>query len=201
MPARSRRRAAGTALEPPGRDASPALRGRAAHLHREAGAGSSGRQRAATCSSSGYSEPGRLRCGRGACIRLHYRPGHFIVEGHPVRRGVAAGGRGSVSRALGRSHVTGPYRTLSQDLSFGIDQLVEIAIRALSPAVNDTFTALTCIDWLGDRLCKISARWHPGRVHRDARGYVRVITAQPSYARLVTAPSRRSARPGRACPP
>ena len=56
---------------------------------------------------------------------------------------------------LGHSHITGPYRTLTQDISFGIDQLVEIAIRALSPAVNDTFTALTCIDWLGDGLCKI----------------------------------------------
>ena len=52
--------------------------------------------------------------------------------------------------------MTGPHRTLAQDLAFAIDQLVEIAIRALSPAVNDTFTALTCIDWLGDGLCKIT---------------------------------------------
>ena len=55
-------------------------------------------------------------------------------------------------------------------MSFGIDQLVEIAIRALSAAVNDTFTALTCIDWLGENLCKIVARWHPARVHRDGQG-------------------------------
>jgi uncharacterized membrane protein len=41
-----------------------------------------------------------------------------------------------VSDALGRAHIAGPYRTLTQDLSFGIDQLVEIAIRAQSPAVN-----------------------------------------------------------------
>jgi uncharacterized membrane protein len=90
-----------------------------------------------------------------------------------------------VSEALGRAHVTGPYRTLSQDLSFGVDQLVEIAIRALSAAVNDTFTALTCIDWLGDNLCKIASRWHPARVHRDDQGFVRVVAAQPGYERLV----------------
>ena len=56
---------------------------------------------------------------------------------------------------------TGPHRTLAQDLTFAIDELVEIAIRALSPAINDTFTALTCIDWLVDALCRISARWNP----------------------------------------
>jgi uncharacterized membrane protein len=45
---------------------------------------------------------------------------------------------------------------VTHDVAFGVDQLVEIAIRALSPAVNDTFTALTCIDWLSDCLCKIA---------------------------------------------
>jgi len=53
-----------------------------------------------------------------------------------------ASAAGKVADGLARAHVTGPYRTLAQDLSFGIDQLVEIAIRALSTAVNDTFTAI-----------------------------------------------------------
>ena len=63
--------------------------------------------------------------------------------------------------------------------------MVEIAIRALSPAVNDTFTALTCIDWLGDSLCKITARWRPLAIHRDSHGFVRVITAEVQYSSLV----------------
>ena len=71
---------------------------------------------------------------------------------------------------LARAQATGPHRTLTQDVAFGVDQLVEIAIRALSPAVNDTFTALTCIDWLGDCLCKIAPIWTPTQVHRDHRG-------------------------------
>ena len=120
-----------------------------------------------------------------AVIGLNHRPGHFIVEGHPIGTVWPPEAATRVNEALGRAHITGPYRTLTQDVSFGIDQLVEIAIRALSPAVNDTFTAMTCVDWLGDNLSKIVKNWHPVRVHRDDRGFIRVIAAQPGYERLV----------------
>jgi uncharacterized membrane protein len=127
----------------------------------------------------------QLAAEAGAVIVLDYRPGRFIVQGHPYAKVWPPEAVSRVSDALARAHLTGPHRTLTQDVSFGIDQLVEIAIRALSPAVNDTFTALTCIDWLGDNLCKIINRWHPARVHRDEQGFVRVIAAQPTYERLV----------------
>ena len=120
-----------------------------------------------------------------AVIALDYRPGHFLVQGHPFARVWPPEAAARVSDALERAHITGPNRTLTQDISFGVDQLVEIAIRALSPAVNDTFTALTCIDWLGDSLCHITARWHPAREHRDGDGFIRVITAEPGHERLV----------------
>jgi len=120
-----------------------------------------------------------------AVIHLPYRPGHFLVQGHPLAVVWPASAAGEIARRLERTQATGPYRTLTQDVSFGIDQLVEIAIRALSPAVNDTFTALTCIDWLGDSLCKIAAVWHPQEVHRDQHGVIRVISGQVSYDRLV----------------
>ena len=121
--------------------------------------------------------------------------------GPPIGPGLACrsradGGRGPSNGA----HATGAHRTLSQDLAFAIDQLVEIAIRALSPAVNDTFTALTCIDWLGDGLCKISGRWNPRRAHRDAQGYVRVIAAEPSYERLVDRSFDKIRQAGRGMP-
>jgi uncharacterized membrane protein len=127
----------------------------------------------------------RLATKADAVINLEHRPGHFIVAGHRFGTVWPPESAPSMQRELGRAHIIGPYRTLTQDVSFGIDQLVEIAIRALSAAVNDTFTALTCIDWLGENLCKIVARWHPARVHRDGQGYIRVITAEPSYERLV----------------
>jgi uncharacterized membrane protein len=120
-----------------------------------------------------------------AVIRLLYRPGHFVIEGQPLANVWPAAATPGVARALGGAHATGPHRTLTQDLSFAVDQLVEIAIRALSPAVNDTFTALACIDWLGDGLCKLASGWHPATVHRDAAGHVRVITVTVGFRRLV----------------
>ena len=120
-----------------------------------------------------------------AVIRLHHRPGHFLTHGHPMATVWPPEVADTISRRLELVHITGPLRTLSQDIAFGVDQLVEIAIRALSPAVNDTFTALTCIDWLGDSLCKIALEWHPAICHRDDAGEIRLITVPVSYERLV----------------
>ena len=120
-----------------------------------------------------------------AVIKLHHRPGHFVVRGHPFLTVWPAAAAPDVERWLRRSHITGPYRTLTQDVAFAVDQLVEIAIRALSPAVNDTFTALTCIDWLGASLCRIARDWDPDPICRDEQGLVRLITAPVSYERLI----------------
>jgi uncharacterized membrane protein len=127
----------------------------------------------------------RIAAECGAVIRLHHRPGHFITKGHPMATVWPPEAAGKIGRRLETVHITGPLRTLSQDIAFGIDQLVEIAIRALSPAVNDTFTALTCIDWLGDSLCKIAVEWHPQPYHQDRLGAIRLITVPVSYERLV----------------
>jgi uncharacterized membrane protein len=137
---------------------------------------------------------------KGAVIRLLYRPGHFVIGGHPLATVWPPDAAPAVTRALRRAHITGPYRTLAQDLSFAVDQLVEIAIRALSPAVNDTFTALTCIDWLGESLTRVTRQWHPTRVLRDSHGYVRVITAHVSYTRLVERAFEKIRQAGRGMP-
>jgi uncharacterized membrane protein len=141
-----------------------------------------------------------LAARKGAVIRLLHRPGHFVVQGHPLARVWPPGAADAVSEALRVAHITGSSRTLAQDLAFAVDQLVEIAIRALSPAVNDTFTALTCIDWLGESLCKVTTHWRPLRVHRDTHGYVRVITAHVSYARLIERAFEKIRQAGRGMP-
>jgi uncharacterized membrane protein len=142
----------------------------------------------------------RLAAELGVVIHLRYRPGHFLVQGHPYATVWPADAAGRVARELSRAHVTGPYRTLAQDVSFGVDQLVEIAIRALSPAVNDTFTALTCIDWIGDSLCNVTGRWHPTRVYRDAAGIVRLVTTETTYERLVQRAFEKIRQSGRGMP-
>jgi uncharacterized membrane protein len=118
-------------------------------------------------------------------IELLYRPGHFVTAGLPLARVWPASQAAAVSAALARAHVSGAYRTLTQDPVFPVDQLVEIAIRALSSAVNDTFTALTCIDWLADALCRISSREAPQTLHCDYAGVPRLIERPPDFARIV----------------
>jgi uncharacterized membrane protein len=127
----------------------------------------------------------RIASRADVAIHMMYRPGHFLVQGHPYVTVWPADRADLVARELSRSHATGPYRTLVQDVSFGLDQLVEIALRALSAAVNDTFTAMTCIDWIGDSLYKVTGSWSPQHVYRDETGAVRVITTEPTYERLV----------------
>lgn len=120
-----------------------------------------------------------------AVIHLPHRPGHFLVRGQALANVWPPEAAEYVGENLQRGHVTGPYRTLTQDISFGFDQLVEIALRALSPAVNDTFTALTCIDWLADCLCRIAGGWHPQRIRRDDTGHIRVIAHEADLDRLI----------------
>jgi len=127
----------------------------------------------------------RIATESDAVLHLPYRPGHFLVQGQPLAIVWPPSAAADITQELARGHVTGPYRTLTQDVSFGVDQLVEIAIRALSTAVNDTFTTLTCIDWLSECLCRITTGWHPQRVHRDPNGRIRVIAYQADYDRLV----------------
>ncbi|WP_216900660.1 DUF2254 domain-containing protein [Nocardia alni] len=127
----------------------------------------------------------RLARAENAVIHLPNRPGHFLTEGQVMATVWPAEAAERIAEDFTRGHVTGSTRTLVQDISFGIDQIVEIALRALSAATNDTFTALTCIDWLGDCLSKIATDWDPTPVLRCQDGYIRVIAAQVSYERLV----------------
>ncbi len=142
----------------------------------------------------------RIAASANAVIRLLNRPGHFLVEGLPLAVVWPAEAAPEVARALRRAHVVGPHRTLTQDLGFAADQLVEIALRALSPAVNDTFTALNCIDWLGDGLCKVSARPLPDGIYRDRQGQVRLIDPVITYPRLVKGAFDKIRQAGRGMP-
>ena len=133
----------------------------------------------------GYAQLITIATRTDSVIRLEHRPGHFLATGRALATVWPRGAASEVAQALAKAHVTGPHRTLVQDPVFAIDQLVEIAIRALSAAVNDTFTALTCIDWLSAGLGRVSGRVLDEGVYRDSAGYVRLIEYDPSYARMV----------------
>ncbi|RMI30589.1 DUF2254 domain-containing protein [Nocardia stercoris] len=132
-----------------------------------------------------YEQLVRLAAEYDAVVHLPYRPGHFLTEGQVVATVWPPEAVSQIAATFARGHVTGATRTLVQDVSFGVDQIVEIALRALSAAINDVFTALTCIDWLGDCLGRIAGSWQPEQVRRGRDGRIRVIAAQVSYDRLV----------------
>jgi uncharacterized membrane protein len=76
------------------------------------------------------------------------------------------------------------HRTLQQDAAFGIRQIVDMALRALSPSVNDTTTAVMCVDYLTAILARLASRNIPPS-HRYEDGELRVITIGPTFAGLV----------------
>ncbi len=83
------------------------------------------------------------------CVHLERRVGQFVPAGVPLAR-VSKPERVPADRAL---HLVaafdiGPTRTMQQDVEFGIIQIVDIALRAISPAVNDPSTAISCVDQL-----------------------------------------------------
>jgi uncharacterized membrane protein len=127
-------------------------------------------------------------------IRQERPTGEFVIRGHPLASfashplGHADGPRAwkpaQMTKAIAREYVVGSYRTLDQDPSFGIRQLVDVALKALSPGINDSTTAVTCVDYLGALLARLADR-RLGITHRGADGRVRLVTVEPGYAALL----------------
>jgi uncharacterized membrane protein len=120
-------------------------------------------------------------------VWLAIRPGDFVVEGAPIAS-VSPAPRDPhrFSAALNRACVLGGERTSHQDPAFVIQQLVEIALRGLSPGVNEPFTAGTCVDRLGQGLCRLAARKMPGPARFDNRGNLRVVARGWTFDELLS---------------
>jgi uncharacterized membrane protein len=119
-------------------------------------------------------------------LRLQYQPGDFahvgrtLVEAWPPE----ACDDEAVS-AIREAFGIGASRSAMHDLRFLIDELVEIAARALSPAVNDPFTAITCLDWLAAALSDLAGRKLPRHLRMDEDGRLRVIAHPQTFALFV----------------
>jgi uncharacterized membrane protein len=119
-----------------------------------------------------------------AAVQLLYRPGQFVMEGAPLASVLPAAAAAALASVVEHEVLIGRQRTLKQDVEFGIAQLVEIALRALSPAVNDTFTGLTCVDWLGDELRAFAAFVDDIGARLGAGGTIRIVWPPLRIARL-----------------
>jgi uncharacterized membrane protein len=119
-------------------------------------------------------------------VWLAASPGDFMIEERPLAfaHHTPADAR-AFARELGGAYVFGDDRTPFQDVGFACQQLVEVALRALSPGVNEPFTAMTAIDRLGQGFSKLASRELPSPVRCDEDGRVRVIACTRTLADLL----------------
>lgn len=151
-----------------------------------------GTNRAIVAECSGYvrliDESRLITLARAAegVIEIVRPPGAFVSPGAPIAVLHSDQPRpDDLSGAVNEAFVLGLNKTMTQDIGFGIEQLVEVAVRALSPGINDPFTAMSCVDRLGAALALIAGREPPPSKLRDDNGAVRVIAVPPPYPAMV----------------
>ena len=113
-------------------------------------------------------------------VRMEKSPGEFVARGLPLASVTEVPTR-QMTRALNNFYSIGHYRTVQQDAGVGIRQLVDIALKAMSPAINDTTTATMCIDFLSSILIKLA----PRRIAPDpgfGKGELLLIPKGPDFA-------------------
>ncbi len=114
--------------------------------------------------------PGRYVAAAGTALALAW-PGERATDG--ALRGIAG------------AFVTGLRRTMIGDADFGVNQLVSVAVRALSPGINAPFTAVMCVDRLGTSLCRLAGRTIPSPLRYDRDGTLRVIAPATTFPEMV----------------
>ena len=117
----------------------------------------------------------RMECGIGAFVVDDVPLASLALETPPERE---------ITAALQAAYSIDRHRTLNQDCAFGIRQIVDMALRALSPGTNDTTTAVMCVDYLTAILARLAPRNFPSS-YRYEEGELRVIAMAPTFAGLV----------------
>jgi uncharacterized membrane protein len=119
-------------------------------------------------------------------LQMKVGVGDFVIEGGPlVSVSPASKLTPEMHSALEGAFDFGEMRTLQQDVEFGVRQIVDIALKAISPAINDPSTAATCIDQLGRILGHLSRRkiWSP--VLRNEAKEVCLLLKRPSFQNCI----------------
>jgi uncharacterized membrane protein len=122
-----------------------------------------------------------------AVVRILRGTGEFVIAENPgLAVAVDHGHAGPELANVNVCFSTAPFRTIEGDPAFGIRQLVDIALKALSPGMNDTTTAVTCLHYLGSILARLSRRRLPPPILRH-EGEIRLILRTPTYPDFVDA--------------
>jgi len=119
-------------------------------------------------------------------VRMARGIGEFVVQNTAlVSLALESPPNPETTAALQGTFSFSRYRTLEQDAAFGIRQLVDVALKALSPGINDTTTAVTCVDYLTTILARLAPQQIPSS-HRYEDGELRVIAEGPSFQSLLS---------------
>jgi len=119
-------------------------------------------------------------------LRIHPRPGEFIVEGTALASvWPASREAGALDRHVNDAIFLGMERTLTQDVEFAINQLVEMAVRALSPGINDPITATRCLNRLGQGLVELTQIQWPSPYLYDSDQKLRLIIKTITFPKMV----------------
>ncbi len=122
-----------------------------------------------------------------ACVvRMEAAVGEFVGTGSRLVSVLASGKRldDDKMEKLNDLFVIARDRTFEQDVDFGLRQLVDIALKALSPGVNDTTTAVNCIENLGELIGELASKDFPEK-KRVADGKELIIVKAPTFADFV----------------
>ena len=119
-------------------------------------------------------------------IQTIVKPGDFAIAGAEAARiwGTAALSDKETRRAI-ESFILGGERTPAQDVRYQFQQLTEVVIRALSPAINDPFTATIGINQLTSGLSQMASRPRPAEQRADAQGVLRLVIAVPQIPEIL----------------
>jgi uncharacterized membrane protein len=121
-------------------------------------------------------------------IRLLHKPGDYVWEGRVVAQVWPANKVNErLEKQLRRSIRIGNQRTPTQDVECAVNQLVEMAVRAMSPAINDPFTAMTCLDHIGNGLSLFAQQGGENINTYDWDGQLRLVFEPFSFEELLMA--------------
>lgn len=124
-------------------------------------------------------------CRHDAVVRMELKPGQFVYRDETLVSVAMAGAPDEETiAALNGAYGVDAFRTLDQDPAFGVRQLVDMALKALSPGINDSTTAQTCLDHIGMILACCAGRDLAPRNRHGKDGSLRVISIGIDFAQL-----------------
>jgi uncharacterized membrane protein len=120
------------------------------------------------------------------CLRVRFRAGHFVMQGmHLIDYLPAVPRREELKAAARDAFIIGRQRTAIQDVEYVIDQINQVAARALSPSLNDPYTAFACADWLGAGLARLATLDFPPARRYAGDGRLRLVVDTLTFEGVV----------------